>query len=137
MGVGAMVGAGIFALMGEATAIAGNAVYLSFLIAGATLLFLGYSYARLGTCFLSKGGPVEYIFQGFGLGLFSGTFNVLYWFANIIVISMVAKAFGYYAIALFSLPNPSLYTNLLAILIIVFFTFINFLGSKSVGDWKN
>ena len=48
MGIGAMVGAGIFALLGEAGAIAGTAVWLSFLIAGVISLFQGYSFAKLG-----------------------------------------------------------------------------------------
>ena len=49
MGVGAMVGAGTFALLGEAGAIAGSAVWLSFLIAGVIAMLQGYSFAKLGT----------------------------------------------------------------------------------------
>ena len=48
LGIGSMIGAGIFALMGEAGAIAGSAVYLSFIAAGAIALLSGYSMARLG-----------------------------------------------------------------------------------------
>lgn len=48
MGVGAMVGAGIFALFGEAGAIAGRAVWISFLIGGLIALLSGYSMGRLG-----------------------------------------------------------------------------------------
>ena len=39
MGIGAMVGAGIFALLGEASAISGSAVYISFIIGGTIALF--------------------------------------------------------------------------------------------------
>jgi len=49
LGVGGMVGAGIFALLGEAGAIAGSAVWVSFLIAGVIALLQGYSFAKLGT----------------------------------------------------------------------------------------
>ena len=48
IGVGAMVGAGIFALLGAAGAVAGSAVWLSFLIAGAIAGLQGYSFAKLG-----------------------------------------------------------------------------------------
>jgi amino acid transporter len=48
LGVGAMVGAGICALLGEAGAIAGSAVWLSFLIAGVIAMLQGYSFAKLG-----------------------------------------------------------------------------------------
>ena len=56
MGIGAMVGAGIFALLGEAGAIAGTAVWLSFLIAGCISILQGYSFAKLGRKYPSRGG---------------------------------------------------------------------------------
>ncbi|MFD1551708.1 amino acid transporter [Putridiphycobacter roseus] len=134
MGVGAMVGAGIFALLGDASAIAGNLVYIPFGIAGIVTLFLGYSYSKLGVRFPSMGGPVEYIIQGFGTGVSSGAFNILYWFALISGIAMVAKAFGNYAAAI--MPNG--FTEGKAMLftaaIIVFFTLLNFLGSSVIGN---
>jgi amino acid transporter len=49
LGVGAMVGAGIFALLGQAGAVAGSAVWLSFLLAGAIATLLGYMVVKLGT----------------------------------------------------------------------------------------
>jgi amino acid transporter len=48
LGIGAMVGAGIFALLGEAGAVAGSAVWLSFLLAGIVALLLGYNVVKLG-----------------------------------------------------------------------------------------
>ena len=48
IGVGAMVGAGIFALLGAAGEVAGAAVWLSFLIAGVIAGLQGYSFAKLG-----------------------------------------------------------------------------------------
>ena len=57
MGVGAMVGAGIFALLGQAGAISGSAVYLSFIAGGVIALLSGYSMGRLGARYPSAGGP--------------------------------------------------------------------------------
>lgn len=48
IGVGAMIGAGIFALMGQAGAIAGKAVYISFMLGGIVVAISGYSLAKLG-----------------------------------------------------------------------------------------
>ncbi len=48
IGVGAMVGAGIFALLGSAGEVAGAAVWLSFLLAGAVAGLQGYSFAKFG-----------------------------------------------------------------------------------------
>jgi amino acid transporter len=48
LGVGSMVGAGIFALLGEAGAVAGAAVWISFLVAGIVATLQGYAMAKLG-----------------------------------------------------------------------------------------
>jgi amino acid transporter len=72
LGVGSMVGAGIFALLGEAAALAGSAVWVSFLVAGIIALLTGYSFVQMGTRFPSRGGVVEYLVQAYGTGLFSG-----------------------------------------------------------------
>lgn len=58
IGIGSMVGAGIFALFGEAGKIAGAAVWVSFLIAGIIALLQGYSFAKLGARFPSAGGLI-------------------------------------------------------------------------------
>ena len=59
IGVGAMVGAGIFALLGAAGAVAGAAVWISFLIAGAVAGLQGYSFAKFGARYPSGCGVVR------------------------------------------------------------------------------
>ena len=49
LGIGSMVGAGIFALMGQATLMAGKNVYWSFFLGGVAALLSGYTYAKLGS----------------------------------------------------------------------------------------
>ena len=66
LGVGSIVGAGIFALMGVAAAHAGSAVWLSFLAAGIIALLTGHSFAQLGIRYPSQGGAVEYLVQAYG-----------------------------------------------------------------------
>src|SRR5688572_255936 len=56
IGVGSMVGAGIFALLGAAGEVAGSAVWLSFLIAGVIAGLQGYSFAKLGAKYPTGGG---------------------------------------------------------------------------------
>src|SRR5687767_8624612 len=67
-----MVGAGIFALLGEAGAVAGAAVWLSFLLAGIVAGLLGYTVVKLGVCFPSSGGLIAYLVEGFGNGRLVG-----------------------------------------------------------------
>lgn len=103
MGIGAMVGAGIFALLGEASAISGSAVYISFIIGGIIALFSGYSLGKLGARYPSSGGIIEYLSQSYGVGVFTGTMGVMLYFSAIVSLSLIAKAFGNYAVTFLSL----------------------------------
>lgn len=60
LGIGSMVGAGIFALLGQAALMAGSDVYLSFAIGGVIALLSGYSYARLAARYPSSAGIMDY-----------------------------------------------------------------------------
>src|SRR6186713_966084 len=102
LGIGAMVGAGIFALLGEAGAVAGAAVWLSFLLAGIVAGLLGYTSVKLGVRFPSSGGLIAYLVAGFGNGRLVGIAAWLgYMSAIVIVGAMVAVSFGSYATSLF------------------------------------
>ena len=59
-GVGIIIGAGIYVLLGAATALAGPAVWLAFLFAAALSLLTGLSYAELSSMFPSAAGEYEY-----------------------------------------------------------------------------
>ena len=102
LGIGSMVGAGIFALLGEAGAVAGAAVWLSFLLAGIVAGLLGYTAVKLGVRYPSSGGLIQYLVAGFGNGRLVGIAAWLgYMSAIVIVGAMVAVSFGSYATALF------------------------------------
>src|SRR5213078_2023071 len=90
IGVGAMVGAGIFALLGAAGEVAGAAVWLSFLLAGIVALLPGYSFSKLGAKYPSAGWLLEYVAKGFGDGHLTGITAWLTYLANAIVTAMVA-----------------------------------------------
>jgi amino acid transporter len=133
IGVGGMIGAGIFSILGVGVQIAGNAVYLSFLIAGAVALSCAYSYAKLGSTFPSAGGPVEFLVRGFGSGTASGGFNILLWVGYIFALALYARAFASYAVTFFpdSVSNILLYVFLNGIVFV--FVLINVIGSRAVG----
>jgi amino acid transporter len=101
IGIGGMIGAGIFSIFGVGAQIAGNAVYLSFIIAGVVALFCAYSYVKLGSKFPSAGGPVEFLVRGFGSGTISGGFNILLWVGYIFALALYARAFASYAVTFF------------------------------------
>src|SRR6186997_3681564 len=97
IGVGAMVGAGIFSLLGSAGEIAGAAVWISFLLAGGIAALQGYSFGKLGAKFPTAGGLLEYINQGYGMGHIATVAAWLVYAVNAIVTAMVAVSFGSYA----------------------------------------
>lgn len=97
LGIGSMVGAGIFIVIGEAGVIAGNLVTVSFLIGGAIALLCGYSLSKLAIRYPSRGGIIEYLVQSYGEGLLSGSLGILLYFAQLVALAAVAKSFGTYA----------------------------------------
>src|SRR6478609_630376 len=101
LGIGSMVGAGIFALLGEAGAVAGSAVWLSFLIAGLVASLQGYAVAKLGATYPSSGGIITFLLKGFGPGHLTAVTSWLLYFASIIVTAMVSVSFGAYTASLF------------------------------------
>jgi amino acid transporter len=137
IGVGAMMGAGIFALMGEAGAIAGKAVYISFILGGIIAAISGYSLAKLGASFPAAGGIVEYVAQAFGVNIFSGGISVLLYLSSIITLALLAKAFGSYAAVLFNLNESLIYINIFALSIMVLLGIIQYFGIKKVVKFQN
>jgi amino acid transporter len=133
IGVGAMVGAGIFALLGAAGAVAGAAVWLSFLIAGAIAGLQGYSFAKLGARYPTAGGMLEYVAKGFGDGHFTGITAWLTYSANAIVTAMVAVSFGSYATSMLTGGDNAAWIKVFAALIIIVMTGVNIVGSQLVA----
>lgn len=134
IGVGAMVGAGIFALLGAAGAVAGAAVWLSFLIAGAIAGLQGYSFAKLGARYPTAGGLLEYVAKGFGDGHFTGVTAWLTYSANAIVTAMVAVSFGSYASSMLTGGENAAWIKVFAALIVIVMTAVNIAGSQLVAN---
>lgn len=136
MGIGAMVGAGIFALLGEASAISGSAVYLSFILGGVVALFSGYSLGKLGARYPAAGGIVEYLSQAYGTGKFTGSMSIILYFSAIVSLSLIAKAFGNYAITLLPAGVSHLWHYFFSTGIVLLFVVINLNGAKDVAVWE-
>ena len=135
IGIGSMVGAGIFALLGEAAVLAGSAVWLSFLLAGIVTVLLAYNVVKLGIRYPSEGGLIEYLRQGFGNGRLLGVASWLgYAAAFVVVAAMLAVSFGSYATTLFVGDDAwSGWDNVFASLLIVAMTLVNMVGATFVS----
>ena len=132
IGVGAMVGAGIFSLLGAAGEVAGAAVWLSFLIAGAVAGLQGYSFAKFGARYPSAGGLLEYVVRGFGDGHVTGVIAWLILSANAIITGMVAVSFGSYASEAVA-DGSTAGVKVFAVLVVVVMSALNILGSQAVA----
>ena len=89
IGVASMVGAGIFSLLGAAGEVAGSAVWISFLLAGAVAVLQGYSFSKIGARYPSSGGLLEYVVRGYGNGHITGVIAWLVLAVNAIITAMV------------------------------------------------
>ena len=108
IGIGGMVGGGIFAVLGEAVSIAHGATAIAFIIAGFVAFLTAYSYAKLSVTYQSSGGTIVFIDKAFNHSLFSSSMNFLLWLSYLVTISLYAVAFSSYALTFFA-PQESVY----------------------------
>ncbi|HEY8237325.1 MAG TPA: APC family permease [Gaiellaceae bacterium] len=134
LGIGSMIGAGIFALLGEAGAVAGAAVWISFLIGGIVAMLLGYVCVKLGSRYPSSGGLTTYLIEGYGRGRLVGVASWLGYIAAIVIVTaMVAVSFGGYATSLFVGDNASAaWDNVFITALLIAMVIVNLVGTKIV-----
>ena len=132
IGVGSMVGAGIFALLGAAGEVAGAAVWISFLLAGAVAMLQGYSFGKFGARYPSAGGFLEFVIRSYGNGHMAGVIAWMILTTNAIITAMVAVSFGSYASAAVGAHN-GVGTRAFAVVLVVAMTLLNVRGSRAVA----
>ena len=129
-GIGIILGAGIYALIGVAAGTSGNATWLAFLISALIAMFTGLSYAELSSMFKTDAGEFDYLKNAINKK-----------FAFFVGISMVAA--GFISAAAVALGFAGYFTQFVnipiiaaAILLIIVMTLINFIGIKE-SSWFN
>ncbi len=143
IGVGAMIGAGIFVLTGSAAHHAGPALLLAFFLNGLVALFTAASYAELGAAFPGAGGGYMWARDGLSpyFGFLAGWMS---WFAQSVACSLYSLGFASFAarilgmvhISPFNLPERTL-VPILAISATTFVTYINYRGASETGKVGN
>ncbi|UCF58843.1 MAG: amino acid permease [Candidatus Bathyarchaeota archaeon] len=124
-GVGIILGAGIYVLVGEAAGIAGNSVWLSFIIGAMVASLTGLSYAELSSVFPRDAAEYVYVKIACGCEILSFMVGWLTILTGIIAVSTVALGFAGYLQGLFGFPRV-----LAALILILVLSYINFLGIK-------
>lgn len=134
LGLGSIIGAGIFALLGQVILLAGYHTYTAFIIAGIAAIFSGYSYAKLAGRYPQSGGLTDYFHIAFKHRFVSGGLSLVYMIASAVSIAMLAKSFGIYAVQFFhGLPPTHLWINSFAVAMIVALALLNMQSAGDVG----
>ncbi len=148
IGIGALIGGGIFTLTGIALGYTGPSLLVAVALNGIIALMTAFTYAELGSAYPVAGGAYTFVKRGLGgaQGYLSGWIS---WFANSVACSLYALSFGFYATTLatqyllprfgvqLSLAAMSSWQKAVAILIILTFGYINYRGIKTTGRFQN
>ncbi|MCF8032030.1 MAG: APC family permease [Desulfarculaceae bacterium] len=134
IGVGGMVGGGIFAVLGLSVQLARGGTPVAFAIAGAVALITAYSYAKLSVRYPNRGGTVVFLDRVFGVNYFTGSANVLLWLSYVVMLALYSYAFGSYGATFFPGEHNLLAKHLLISLGIVGPTVLNVASAKIIGE---
>lgn len=132
MGVGGMVGGGIFSVLGLSVALAGHAAPVAFGLGGLIALLTGFSYARLGLSFRSDGGSFTYLEHAFRHRNISGMGGWLLLTGYVGTLALYAYTFGVYGAAMFGQELPVMH-HLLESLVLFLFLGVNLYGVRAAG----
>lgn len=137
IGIGAMVGGGIFAVTGLTIETTRGAAPLAFVIAGIVALLTSYSYLRLTLAFPGEGGTVSFLNRAFGGGILTGAANILLLLSYVVLLSVYAYAFGSYGAGLLPEAGRAVWQHVLTTGIILALLGLNVFASGLVIRSEN
>lgn len=131
-GVGMILGAGIYSIIGKAAGIAGENLWQGFVLAAVAAFFTALSYAELATMYPKAGAEYFYLKNAFpNKRRIATTVGVMMFFAGSATAATVATAFADYLDHFIAVPIVSIAAGLL-----FFFTVINIVGIRE-SAWFN
>lgn len=130
-GIGLILGAGIYVLIGQAAGIAGNVVWISFVFGAIAAVFSGLSYAELSSMFPKSAAEFLFVKNAFRNNFLAFIIGWMTLFTSIISASTVALGFGGYLTGFFGAPIVLSAVSLIALL-----SLINFIGIRE-SSWAN
>ncbi len=133
IGIGGMVGGGIFAVLGLAVQLAHGGTPIAFMVAGSVALLTTYAYAKLSVAYPSRGGTVTFLDRAFGSGALTGSLNVLLWLSYIVMLSLYALAFGSYGATFLPAGWQETGRHVLITLAVLAITVLNLLSADVIG----
>ncbi len=138
LGVGGMVGGGIFSVLGLSVSLSGHAAPLAFVLGGIVALLTGFSYAHLGLAFRSDGGSFTYLEHAFKNKNVAGIGGWLLIVGYIGTMALYAYTFGVYGTAMLGLGQTGgLWHHVLETAVLLVFLGINLYGVRATGTTED
>lgn len=132
LGTGVMIGAGIFALLGQVAELSGTLFPYIFIIGAIISSFSAYSYIKVSNAYPSAGGVAMILMKAYGKTTLTAAASVLMALSMIINESLVARTFGTYTMQLFDLQKNSLWIPALGVTLLILAYIINVSGNKII-----
>jgi amino acid transporter len=134
LGTGVMIGAGIFALLGQVAELSGTWFPYIFLVGAVISGFSAYSYIKVSNAYPSSGGIAMILMKAYGKTTLTAAASVLMVLSMIINESLVARTFGSYTIQLFDVERNSLWVPALGVALLIVAYIINVSGNKIIEN---
>ncbi|MFT7420787.1 MAG: amino acid transporter [Arcticibacterium sp.] len=131
LGTGVMIGAGIFALLGQVAELAGELFPFAFLAGAIISAFSAYTYIKLSNAYPSAGGVAMYL-KAYGKGALTASAALIMAFSMVINESLVARTFGTYTLQLFDIGDNTYLIPMLGVLLIIAAFLINISGNNFI-----
>jgi len=132
LGTGVMIGAGIFALVGQVAEFAGDFFPLAFLLGAIVAAISSYSYVRYSSVNPSSGGIAMLLKDAYGPGVAAGSFSLFMYVSMVVAESLLARTFGTYLLRPFGLQDSVILVPILGVAAIVTAAIVNFIGNTMV-----
>ena len=132
LGTGVMMGAGIFALLGQVAELSGKLFPLIFIAGTVVAGFSSYSYVKYSNTFPSAGGIAMYLEKAYGKSTFTAFAALLMAFSMVIAESLVARTFGTYVLQPFNVEAGSIWVPILGVFLIIGAFVVNISGNNFI-----
>jgi amino acid transporter len=133
LGTGVMIGAGIFALLGQVAELSGTWFPYIFIVGAIISGFSAYSYIKVSNAYPSAGGIAMILMKAYGKTTLTASASVLMALSMVINESLVARTFGSYTLQLFDVEENSLWVPALGVFLLILAYIINVSGNKVIG----
>lgn len=133
LGTGVMIGAGIFALLGQVAELSGTWFPYIFLLGAVISAFSAYSYIKVSNAYPSAGGIAMILQKAYGKSTITASASLLMALSMVINESLVARTFGSYTLQLFNVENKDLWIPILGVALLIVAFLINISGNKLIG----